>query len=392
MMPVLRPLPDWISSSVEERKKASLHRETEVIDAPQSISPTIDGTPFLSFCSNDYLGLAAHPTLINALAEGAEIYGVGSGASHLVCGHLSPHDELERALSDWLGVERVMLFSTGYMANLAVLSALGRHCETVIQDKLNHASLIDGALLSDASVRRYLHADLSSARKLIEKQSSPSMVVTDGIFSMDGDIAPIDGLINLLSDSKHLLIVDDAHGLGCLGDQGLGTLDEQGIAASSVSALIGTFGKAFGAAGAFVACSNAMAEYLTQFARPYIYTTAMSPAMAYASKSSLDLIRSKEGDELRSRLNSNISLFKECMASLPFELMPSDSAIQPIMIGASDRAIELSAALREEGILCTAIRPPTVPNNQARLRITLSAAHRHDDIKRLCDTLERLAN
>ncbi|WP_272641503.1 8-amino-7-oxononanoate synthase [Marinomonas mediterranea] len=392
MMPVRRTLPDWIITTVEERKSANLYRQIEVLNAPQSVSPVIEGKAFLSFCSNDYLGLASHPTIVKALAEGAERYGVGSGSAHLVCGHLSPHDELERALCDWLGVDRVMLFSTGYMANLAVLSALGRHCDTVIQDKLNHASLIDGAKLSETLTRRYLHADLQSAKKLIDKQSRPTLLVSDGIFSMDGDIAPLKGLLDLLSESEHLFVVDDAHGLGCMGSNGLGSLSLSGLSASSVSALIGTFGKGFGTAGAFVACSHEMAEYLTQFARPYIYTTAMSPAMAYATKVSLELIRSEEGERLRHRLVSNIELFKQRMHSLDLVLMPSSSAIQPVMIGSSARAIELSALLRNEGILCTAIRPPTVPNNQARLRITLSAAHSHNDIHRLCDTLERFVN
>nr|WP_067016893.1 8-amino-7-oxononanoate synthase [Marinomonas spartinae] len=385
------PMPNtplWIKTALDERRQQALLRQTVTLDGPQTPTARFNGSIYTSFCSNDYLGLANHPDLIRAVQASAEQYGVGGGASHLVCGHLAPHQALEEALADWLGYERVMLFSTGYMANLGVISALASKTCPVVQDKLNHASLIDGSVLAQSLLRRYLHGDVSSARKLLQKIAIPGLLVTDGVFSMDGDLAPLASLAALAQEENWLFMVDDAHGLGCLGNNGRGSLSLESLDARAVPVLVGTFGKAFGTSGAFVATSNEIADYLTQFARPYIYTTSMSPAIAGATLAALRLIQSSEGEERRAILASHIRYFRQRMAELPVRLMPSDTAIQPIVIGDSDKTLAASEALKTLGVWCTAIRPPTVPIGSARLRITLSASHSKDDLALLCDSLE----
>jgi 8-amino-7-oxononanoate synthase len=382
--------PDWMLSALEERRQQNLMRRTVTLDSPQIPHAKINTQDYVAFCSNDYLGLANHPALIQALHDTAQEYGVGGGSSHLVCGHLTPHQQLEDALADWLGYERVMLFSTGYMANLGVISALAGKGRPVIQDKLNHASLIDGALLAQASMRRYLHGDVASAEKLLSRSTDSGLLITDGVFSMDGDVAPLSELSNLAIKHDWMFMVDDAHGLGCLGEDGRGCLSLAGLDAERLPILIGTFGKAFGTAGAFVATSHDYADYLTQFARPYIYTTAMSPAMAGATLASLRIIQSSEGQERRDRLSAHIAYFRQRMQSLPVVLMASETAIQPILMGDSKTALQISERLKSLGVWCTAIRPPTVPIGSARLRITLSAAHSDADLVLLCDSLEHV--
>lgn len=380
--------PSWIKAALDERRQHSLLRQTITLDGPQTPNASFNGQSYKAFCSNDYLGLANHPLLIRAMHKTAEKYGVGGGASHLVSGHLVPHQLLEEALADWLGYERVMLFSTGYMANLGAISALASKERPVVQDKLNHASLIDGGLLAQSPMRRYLHGDVNSARKLLTKMNQSGLLVTDGVFSMDGDLAPLAELAGLAQEMGWLFMVDDAHGLGCLGENGRGSLSLEGLDSHSVPVLVGTFGKAFGTSGAFVATSHDIADYLTQFARPYVYTTSMSPAMAGATLASLELIRSSEGQERRDRLAKHIQYFRQRVSQLPVRLMPSNTAIQPIVIGDSGAAIEISKALQSLGIWCTAIRPPTVPVGSARLRVTLSASHSEEDLVFLCDSLE----
>lgn len=380
--------PSWVTAALNERRQQSLLRKTVTLAGPQTPNATFSERQYKAFCSNDYLGLANHPALIRGLNESAQQYGVGGGSSHLVCGHLAPHQALEEALADWLGYERVMLFSAGYMANLGVISALAAKDRPVAQDKLNHASLLDGAILAQAPLRRYLHGDVASADKLLSKLATPGLLVTDGIFSMDGDLAPLAELSKLAIKHDWLLMVDDAHGLGCVGEQGRGSLALEGLNADSLPILVGTFGKAFGTSGAFVATSHAMAEYLTQFARPYVYTTAMSPAIAGATLTALKLIQSAEGQERREKLAQHIAYFRRRVGQLPVKLMASNTAIQPIVIGESSTAIKVSDALKSLGIWCTAIRPPTVPVGSARLRITLSASHTDDDLVFLCDSLE----
>tara|TARA_R110001599_G_scaffold88069_6_gene234223 strand:- start:20845 stop:22026 length:1182 start_codon:yes stop_codon:yes gene_type:complete len=382
--------PDWMLSALEERRQQNLMRRTVTLGSPQIPHAKINTQDYAAFCSNDYLGLANHPALIQALHDTAQEYGVGGGSSHLVCGHLTPHQQLEDALADWLGYERVMLFSTGYMANLGVISALAGKGRPVIQDKLNHASLIDGALLAQATMRRYLHGDVASAEKLLSRSTDSGLLITDGVFSMDGDVAPLSELSNLAIKHDWMFMVDDAHGLGCLGEDGRGCLSLAGLDAERLPILIGTFGKAFGTAGAFVATSHDYADYLTQFARPYIYTTAMSPAMAGATLASLRIIQSSEGQERRDRLSAHIAYFRQRMQSLPVVLMASETAIQPILMGDSKTALQISERLKSLGVWCTAIRPPTVPIGSARLRITLSAAHSDADLVLLCDSLEHV--
>jgi 8-amino-7-oxononanoate synthase len=382
--------PDWMLSALEERRQQNLMRRTVTLDSPQIPHAKINTQDYAAFCSNDYLGLANHPALIQALYDTAQEYGVGGGSSHLVCGHLTPHQQLEDALADWLGYERVMLFSTGYMANLGVISALAGKGRPVIQDKLNHASLIDGALLAQASMRRYLHGDVASAEKLLSRSTDSGLLITDGVFSMDGDIALLSELSNLAIKHDWMFMVDDAHGLGCLGEDGRGCLSLAGLDAERLPILVGTFGKAFGTAGAFVATSHDYADYLTQFARPYIYTTAMSPAVAGATLASLRIIQSSEGQERRDRLSGHIAYFRQRMQSLSVTLMASETAIQPILMGDSKTALQISERLKSLGVWCTAIRPPTVPVGSARLRITLSAAHSDADLVLLCDSLERV--
>jgi 8-amino-7-oxononanoate synthase len=382
--------PDWMLSALEERRQQNLMRRTVTLDSPQIPHAKINTQDYAAFCSNDYLGLANHPALIQALHDTAQEYGVGGGSSHLVCGHLTPHQQLEDALADWLGYERVMLFSTGYMANLGVISALAGKGRPVIQDKLNHASLIDGALLAQASMRRYLHGDVASAEKLLSRSTDSGLLITDGVFSMDGDVAPLSELSSLAIKHDWMFMVDDAHGLGCLGEDGRGCLSLAGLDAERLPILVGTFGKAFGTAGAFVATSHEYADYLTQFARPYIYTTAMSPAMAGATLASLRIIQSLEGQERRDRLSAHIAYFRQRMQSLPVVLMASETAIQPILMGDSKTALQISERLKSLGVWCTAIRPPTVPIGSARLRITLSAAHSDADLVLLCDSLEHV--
>lgn len=385
--------PHWVKSALAERQQQSLLRKTTIMEIAQPPETNVGGTNYLAFCSNDYLGLANHPDLIKALHDSALEYGVGSGASHLVSGHNRLHQMLEEELADWLGYEKVLLFSAGYMANLGVISALAQSGSFIVQDKLNHASLIDGATLSGATLRRYLHTDLSSVERVLTKtkqqdNNSSNLLVTDGVFSMDGDIAPLQELSILSKEHNAILVVDDAHGLGCCGAQGKGAMELEKVDSHAIPLLIGTFGKAFGAAGAFVATTHDIADYLTQFARPYIYTTAMSPAMAGMVRSSLAILRGNEGDELRAKLAHNIALFRDKVKGLPIGLGDSNTAIQPLIVDSSKDALLLSEKLKQRGIWCTAIRPPTVPS--ARLRITLSASHTSQHIETFTQTLAAL--
>jgi 8-amino-7-oxononanoate synthase len=381
-------LPDWMNESLVDRQQANLIRKSVVLDGPQTPYTAINGESYIAFCSNDYLGLANHPVLKQSMQNAVDEYGVGSGASHLVVGHTSAHQKLEEDIAQWLGYERVMLFSTGYMANLGAVTALGHKTRDVIGDKLNHASLVDGAKLSDSRFRRYIHNDVASCERLLKNSTTGSLLVTDGVFSMDGDIAPLNQLAGLADQYNTLLMVDDAHGIGCMGDSGRGCLDVSGVSPAKVPILMGTFGKAIGTAGAFIATTNDIGEYLTQFARPYIYTTAMSPAMAQVTSVSIRLLQSSEGGELREKLAENIRYFRQKMQTYPLELMTSFTAIQPILVGESSVALKMSEQLRSRGVWCTAIRPPTVPIGLARLRITLSASHSLQDIDMLVDALE----
>lgn len=378
-----------ISQALEARRAESLYRQRVRLDGAQQVRAQIDGRPMLSFCSNDYLGLANHSAISRRLTEAAQVYGTGAGASHLVNGHHAEHEALEAELADFTGREAALVFSTGYMANLGVISALMGRSDTVVQDKLNHASLIDGTLLSQARLLRYRHNDLDHLENRLQQANGKCLVVTDGVFSMDGDCAPLRAMSDLCQRYGAWLMVDDAHGLGVLGEQGRGLVNQCGLSASEVPLLIGTLGKAFGTSGAFVAGSRDAIDYILQHARSYIYTTAAPPAVAAATREAL--VQVQQADDRRAHLNNLIERFREGISALPFDLMPSQTPIQPVLVGSNDAAMALSQGLRERGLLVTAIRPPTVPAGEARLRITLSADHTEDDVDHLLTTLEALA-
>tara|TARA_R110000850_G_scaffold61305_2_gene140083 strand:+ start:236 stop:1411 length:1176 start_codon:yes stop_codon:yes gene_type:complete len=380
-------VPFDLPSRLAERRAAHLYRQRPLLESPQGVRVTVDGQPLLAFCSNDYLGLANHPQVIEAFAQGARQWGVGGGASHLVVGHSQAHHQLEEALAEFTGRPRALLMSSGYMANIGAVTALVGKGDTVLQDRLNHASLLDAGLLSGARFSRYLHNDPASLASRLAKATGNTLVVTDGVFSMDGDLADLPALCAAAREQDAWVMVDDAHGFGCLGKNGGGIVEHFGLGVEEVPVLIGTLGKGFGTAGAFIAGSEALIETLIQFARPYIYTTSQPPAVACATLASLRLIR--EEHWRRDHLQKLIALFRAGVQELGLELMDSPSPIQPIVVGSSARALALSAALREQGILVTAIRPPTVPQGTARLRVTLSAEHSEDDVAQLVTALSR---
>ncbi|WP_296809154.1 8-amino-7-oxononanoate synthase [Thiocapsa sp.] len=376
-----------LDQALDRLRADGLYRRRRVQERPQQPEAIVDGRPMLSFCSNDYLGLANHPAVIAALRHGAERWGVGSGAAHLVNGHSAAHHALEEELADFTGRPRALLFSTGYMANLGIISALTGRGDTLWQDRLNHASLLDGALLSRATLRRYPHADTAELARLIADRDA-GMIASDGVFSMDGDIAPLPALALIARRSGAWLLVDDAHGLGVLGREGRGTLDHFGLDAEDVPILMGTLGKAFGTFGAFVAGSDALIETLIQRARSYIYTTATPPALAEATRTSLALARRE--DWRREHLQALIARFREGANQLDLPLSESPTPIQPLITGSSHQALAWAAALESRGILVGAIRPPTVPEGRARLRVCLSAAHTETMVDRLLDALGAL--
>ena len=376
-----------LSRQLEQRRQKNLYRERRVLDSPQGVEITIDGKQLLSFCSNDYLGLANHPDVIAAFHRGLDQYGAGSGAAHLVTGHSRAHHALEEALADFTGRPRALLFSTGYMANLGVMSALLGRGDHVFEDRLNHASLLDGARLSEAKLRRYAHNDMDQlAAALSSAPKGESLVATDGVFSMDGDSAPLPALSETAARHAAWLMVDDAHGLGVLGRNGRGSVDVAGLDGQAVPILVGTLGKAFGTFGAFVAGSEALIETLIQSARTWIYTTALPPAVAVATTAALAHVR--EDDWRREQLTQLVARFRRGAAQLGLQLTQPSTPIQPLVVGSAADAVSLSEALRERGILVTAIRPPTVPEGTARLRVTFSAAHTEAQVDRLLEGLE----
>ncbi|GGE57011.1 8-amino-7-oxononanoate synthase [Streptosporangium jomthongense] len=366
------------TAELEQRKQAGLYRTRRHISGPQQPVLTSDGKRLLSFCSNDYLGLANHPSNIDALRNALPETGLGGAASHLVCGHHEAHHLLEERLAAFTGRSSALYFSTGYMANLGVISALAGRGDTVFSDRLNHASIIDGCILSRARVRRYAHGDVASLAAMLAETGGHKLVVTDGVFSMDGDVAPLRELVAVCRRYDALLVVDDAHGFGVLGPGGRGSVAELGLSEEDVPVLVGTLGKAVGTSGAFVAGPAGLMDYLVQKARTYIYTTAMPPALALATCASLDLVEGGEG--LRTHLQGLVERFRGQAVALGYRLMESRTPIQPIMIGDNRAALALSQALEERGLLVTAIRPPTVPAGEARLRVTFSAAHSHGDL------------
>ncbi|TGD73174.1 8-amino-7-oxononanoate synthase [Mangrovimicrobium sediminis] len=372
-------------ASLDRRRDAGLLRRHLTLDSAQGPLVRLDGREFLNFCSNDYLGLAAHPAVTEALCAAAREYGVGSGASHLVCGHSRPHQELAEALAALTGRSSVLLFSSGYAANCGVLTALLQAGDQVFEDRLNHASLLDGGLFSGARFQRFAHNDCADLARRMAGAEGAKLVVVDGVFSMDGDSAPLAQLAGLCRAEDAWLMVDDAHGIGVLGENGAGSLADAGLDTAQVPVLMATLGKALGCAGAFVAGEADLIDYLTQEARQYIYTTAMPPAVAAAALAAVRLLR--EEAWRRQHLADLIAYFRAGAAQLDLPVMPSTSAIQPLLVGEADAAMALSQRLRERGLLIGAIRPPTVPRGTCRLRITLTAAHDRAQVDRLLETV-----
>ena len=379
---------DQLKADLAELDDRALKRVRRSLETPCGPHARVDGREMLAFCSNDYLGLAGDPALVAALQAGAGRWGSGSGASHLVSGHYTVHDELERRLAAFTGCERALYFSTGFMANTGVIPALVGRGDAIFADRLNHASLVDGALLSRADLRRYAHADPAALERALGGSSARrKLIVTDSVFSMDGDVAPLAALLDLAERFDAWLIVDDAHGFGVLGPEGRGALAEAGLSSWRLI-YVGTLGKAAGVSGAFVAGHADVVEWVMQKARPYIFTTGAPPALAHALLASLDLIEA--GDARRRHLASLIDLLRGELRLARWALLPSRTPIQPVVIGDNAEAVAIARALWDEGLWVPAIRPPTVPQGTARLRVSLTAAHSADDVRRLASTLNTL--
>lgn len=376
-----------LQAALDERRQQHLYRHRVNVASRCGSALEVNGESLLNFCSNDYLGLAGHPDIAAALKAGVDSYGTGSGASHLISGHSVAHQQLEEQLAEFTGRPRALLFSTGYMANLGLINALvGRH-DLVLQDQLNHASLLDGGRLSRADFKRYKHSSLSNLQTQLEQSSaSRKLVVTDGVFSMDGDVAPLPEISALAAEHNAWLMVDDAHGVGVLGATGAGIVEQQHLSVEQVPILMGTLGKSFGTFGAFVAGSEALIETLIQFARSYIYTTALPPSIACATSASLKIVREEQWR--RDHLNLLIKRFRAGGQQIGLQLMASDTPIQPVLINDDLRVSEISQQLREKGVMVGAIRPPTVAKGSGRLRICLSTAHSEQQVDQLLEALE----
>lgn len=386
----MNPFEKRLGTQLQLRKSDSQWRERLLLQSKQSAELVVDDTKLINFSSNDYLGLASNLSTIESVHLQLDCLGVGSGASHLVSGHHQIHQTLEIEVAKFLNRDSAVTFSTGYMANLGILQSLAKKGDLIIADKLNHASLIDGAKLSNANSVRYQHCDMSALEKRLKSEAPQKWVVTDGVFSMDGDLAPLDKIAGMCQKYQANLIVDDAHGVGVVGEQGQGCAEFYNLDQNQLPVLMGTFGKALGGFGAFVTGSQQLTDYLVQFARPYIYTTAMPAILAAANLHNVRLI--KNDTSLMQRLKQNITKFKLLAEQAGLNLLASDTAIQPIVIGDSDKLVELNRQLIEAGYLVGAIRPPTVPVKTDRLRITLSAQHTEKQIKGLIEQLNSSIN
>ena len=376
-------------AGIAAAKRYRRRRVVEVIDPAIPVYIRVEGRECVNFCSNDYLGLATHAEVRRAMCAAAERYGAGSGAAHLVTGHTAEHHALEEELAGFVGRERALLFSTGYMANLGIASALLKRGDAVFEDRLNHASLIDAGLASGANFSRYAHTDVTGLeQELAATPARRKLVMSDGVFSMDGDIAPLSELAEVCTQQQAILMIDDAHGFGVLGHQGQGSIHAAGLSAAQVPIYMATLGKAAGVSGAFVAGSNELIEILIQKARTYVYTTATPPAVAAATRAALRLLQHESWR--RERLQQLITRFRSGAQQLGLQHMNSMTAIQPVLLGTEAAALAASESLLNAGFLVSAIRPPTVPAGTARLRITLSAAHSDADVDHLLDALNLL--
>ncbi|MES9828240.1 MAG: 8-amino-7-oxononanoate synthase [Candidatus Thiodiazotropha sp.] len=378
-----------LAEALQKRRHDGLYRSRRVVSTAQQPELVVDGKRVIAFCSNDYLGLANHPEVVEAMQRAAGDYGVGSGAAHLITGHSNSHHRLEEALAEYTGRSRALLFSTGYMANIGVISALLKQGDRLFEDRLNHASLLDAGQLTRARMQRYRHADPESLRRQLKgSEEGQALIATDGVFSMDGDLAPLPSLVELARRHQAWLMVDDAHGLGVLGEEGGGILSHFDLDCDDVPILMGTLGKGFGTYGAFVAGSEELIETLIQHARSYIYTTAPPAALAEATLVSLRLARQETWR--RERLQDLIARFRQSVRQIGLPLLDSTTPIQPILAASSRQAVAWSRLLEKQGVLVSAIRPPTVPDGSARLRITLSANHTERQLDRLLDALSTL--
>ena len=382
----------FIAEQLAERKAQHLHRASIPINGKQSRYIVVNGKQYLNFSSNDYLGLASDPALVNAWKKGADLFGIGSGGSYLVTGYNQIHHDVTQQLQEWLGVESIALFNSGYSANQAIIKLLLSNDDLLIQDKLNHASLMEAGVNSPAKMQRFKHNDMQHLQTILNTNSEidNKLVISEGVFSMDGDCAPIDSLQQQCQSHQAWLMVDDAHGLGVLGKEGKGSASAQHIDNSELDIYMSTFGKALGIGGAFVSGSHQLIDYITNFSKSYIYTTGLPPAMVYCIGESARLVQTQQWR--RDHLSDLIAYFKLLAAQFDLPLMASNTAIQPVLIGLSDAAIAISQTLKKSGIWTTAIRPPTVPNNTARLRVTLTANHQKQDIEYLVKQIKQAIN
>ncbi|MCM1512369.1 MAG: 8-amino-7-oxononanoate synthase [Oxalobacter formigenes] len=380
---------DNIQHQLQTLANENLLRRRRIVGSACTVMAEIDGIPMLTFSSNDYLGLAAHPLLAETAAKAAYQWGVGSGGSHVVTGHMRPHEILEKTLAEFAGMDRALFFSTGYMANTGIVPALVGRGDAVFSDRLNHASLIDAVLLSRADNIRYRHTDIEHLASLMEKsRARQKLILTDAVFSMDGDIAPLPALLDLAKIHDAWLVADDAHGFGVLGPEGRGTLAHFGITPTPRLVYMGTLSKAAGVSGAFAAGNAQVMEWLLQRARTYTFTTAASPVVVATLIKSIELIR--QGEDRRTRLFSLSRRLQAGLSQTRWEWLPSPTAIQPVITGSNEKTLQIAQALASRGILVPAIRPPTVPKGRARLRISLSAGHNEEQIDKLLDGLKEL--
>lgn len=380
---------DRVNAARAERAAKGLLRTRRLIEAREGMRVKIDGRELVNFCSNDYLGLSQHLDVISALQESAAWQGVGSGASALVSGYQFEHAAFERECAEWMGYERGLYFGSGYLANLAVMQSLLEPGDVCVQDKLNHACLLDGARLAFCELKRYPHLDVEAAmRQLLSEREGAAMLATDAVFSMDGDLAPLRDLALLARSQDALFYVDDAHGIGVLGPQGRGSTAVAGLTAKEVPLLVLPLGKAFGGQGAMLLGSEALIGHIAETARPYLYTTAPAPALAAAMRASLKLLRNESWR--RAKLASLVARFRRGAVRAGLPIQESYTPIQPLVLGDNERALAASRGMEALGFLVGAIRPPTVPDGQARLRITISAMHGEQDVDALVAALARV--
>jgi 8-amino-7-oxononanoate synthase len=379
----------FINEQLEQRKSQHLYRSSIPINGKQSRYIDVNGKQYLNFSSNDYLGLASDLALVNAWKKGADLFGIGSGGSYLVTGYNQVHRDVTQQLQEWLGVESIALFSSGYSANQAIIKLLLSKNDLLIQDKLNHASLMEAGVNSSAKMQRFKHNNMQHLQTILSANAEidNKLVISEGVFSMDGDCAPIESLQQQCQSHQAWLMMDDAHGLGVLGKEGTGSASAQNINNNDIDIYMSTFGKALGIGGAFVSGSSQLIDYITNFSKPYIYTTGLPPAMVYCIGESARIVQTQQWR--RDHLSELIAYFKLLAMKFELPLMPSNTAIQPILIGLSDTAITISQTLKKSGIWTTAIRPPTVPNNTARLRVTLTVNHQKQDIEFLVKQIKQ---